>query len=68
MRLTMPNYINTTLLRFQHAKPTKPTHSPHPHKIPTYGQTKQCAPAPDLSPPLNGEETKRLQAITGALL
>ena len=32
VRLSMNDYINTALQRFQHERPSKPTHSPHPHQ------------------------------------
>ena len=64
----MKDYINTALQRFQHARPSKPTHSTHPLQRPTYGATTQHAPEPHNYLPLSPTETTKLQVITGNLL
>jgi hypothetical protein len=64
----MPRYLPNALLRFNHPKPKKKQNSPHPHVIPQYGTKIQYASDADTSPPLNKEETKYIQAVTGTLL
>ena len=64
----MPGYLPNALLRFNHPKPKKKQNLPHPHVIPQYGTKIQYASDADTSPPLNKEETKYIQAVTGTLL
>jgi hypothetical protein len=64
----MPRYLPNAPLRFNHPKPKKTQNSPHPHVIPQYGTKIQYASDADISPPLNKEETKYIQAVTGTLL
>ena len=42
--LSMTNYVNKALSRFQHKKPKHDQHSPHPHTTPNYGAKIQDAP------------------------
>ena len=37
VELSMPNYIDKALHKFQHPKPKRPEHSPYIHNIPQYG-------------------------------
>ena len=67
-RLTMTDYINNLLIKFNHTKPKKPQHSPHAHREIAYGATQQLVPEPDTSPPLDAKEVKQIQAIVGSLL
>ncbi len=64
----MLGYLPNALLRFNHPKPKKKQNSPHPHVIPQYGTKNQYASDANTSPPLNKEETKYIQAVTGTLL
>lgn len=56
VHLFMQKYVQKVLKHFQHECPTKPQHVPHPHEIPVYGQTKQCAKEEDKSRPLTKGE------------
>ena len=67
-RLTMNNYIDTLLLKYNHPRPKKPQHSPHAHREIIYGAKEQLAPDADTSPPLSEEGVKRIQGIIGSLL
>ena len=67
-RLTMNNYINDMLLKYQHTRPKKPQHAPHAHRAIVYGAKEQLVPDDDLSPPLNEAGVKRIQGIIGSLL
>ena len=66
--VSMPGYIEKTLLRFGHKSPTRPQHSPHQWDRPIYGApiqfTKPDSTAPLLLPP----EITRVQQIVGTLL
>ena len=66
--LSMPEYVETALARFEHPAPSKPEHQPHKHNLPQYGQTTQYVEDPDTSRPLGIEEIKRLQQIVGTFL
>ena len=68
VRLSMNDRISTALQSFQHTRPSKPMHSPHPHQKPAYGSTTQHAPEPDNFLPLSPAETTKLQAIAVNLL
>jgi hypothetical protein len=52
----------------QPSKTKEKQNSPHPHVIPQYGTKIQYASDADTPPPLNKEETKYIQAVTGTLL
>jgi hypothetical protein len=67
-RLTMKNYINELLLKYDHAQPRKPQHSPHAHKEIVYGAKEQFLPESDSSPLLDAKGIKRIQGIIGSLL
>ncbi len=41
VHMSMPGYVKKALDRFQHTKPKKPQHQPHPHIPPNYGATTQ---------------------------
>ncbi len=64
----MPGYLPNALLRFNHPQPKKKQNSSHPHVIPQYRTKIQYASDANTSPPLNKEETKYIQAVTGTLL
>jgi len=68
VHIHMPDYIEKTLKRFNHKKPSKKQNSPHPHKLVRYGAKIQYADEHDDSPPLGDEEKKYIQALTGTLL
>jgi hypothetical protein len=66
--ISMPDYIQNALQRFQHQPPKKPQHSPHAWLKPQYGATQQLTEDPDNSPPLPPSEITKLQQIIGVLL
>jgi hypothetical protein len=66
--ISMPGYIARALQRFSHPTPTKPQHSPHAWKKPSYGDKVQYAPDTDNSPALDAKDTKHVQEILGTLL
>ena len=67
-RLTMKNYIDNLLLKYNHPRPKKPQHSPHAHREIVYGAKEQLLPEADTSPPLDEAGIKRIQGIIGSLL
>jgi hypothetical protein len=66
--ISMPGYIRRALLRFAHATPSRPQHSPHVYTSPTYGSGAQFGPVEEDSPPLDAANTKKLQQVLGVLL
>lgn len=66
--LSMPNYINTLLAKYQHTPSTKQQHAPHKWISPSYGQKTQKPFPIDRSTPLHPTKTKRIQQILGSLL
>ena len=66
--LSMPNYMQNVLHKFQHPPPPKPQHSPYQARPIQYGAKIQFAPAPDTSEALDAESKTKIQQIVGALL
>jgi hypothetical protein len=66
--VSMPEYINKALQKFQHPKPTKAQHAPHDWTRPAYGAKIQYAQTPTELPTLEKIGTQRVQAIAGTLL
>jgi hypothetical protein len=67
-RLSMQNYINDLLLKYNHPKPCRPQHSPHAHHEIIYGAKKQTLLDAVTSAPLDSVEVKRVQGIISSLL
>ena len=67
-RLSMTEYINDVLVKYNHPQPPKPQHAPHAHRAITYGAKEQLLPDDDTSPPLDTAGIKRIQGIIGSLL
>ena len=65
--ISMPGYIEKTLHKYQHQKPSKSEYSPHIHNEPVYGAKQQFTQIDD-SPSLDTKTTKRIQGIIGSLL
>ncbi len=68
VHLSMPNYINNALARFQHTPPQKWQDQPYSHVKPTYGAKKQYSQVEDNSPSLNKAGKKFIQEVCGVLL
>ena len=66
--LSMPNYIQSELHKFQHPEPTRAQHAPHAWKRPEYGAQQQYTTPPDTTQVLQPDGIKRVQQITGTLL
>lgn len=66
--ISMPNYIDKVLKRFQHTPPAKAQHAPHDWIRPTYGQKIQYAKDIEDLPPLDSEGIQRVQSIDGTML
>ena len=66
--LSMPGYINTDLLKYQHPDPRKLQHAPHLWEKPQYSQTTQYAKPVDNTPKLDAEGIKHIQKVIGNLL
>ena len=63
----MDGYVQRALDRFGHVPSTSHCqHAPHPWKAPAYGRdTSQAPTTSPMSPPLDKEGTRRIQAIAG---
>jgi hypothetical protein len=68
VHLSMPDYVERALVRFDHPTPDKPQHQPHQHAIPTYGATVQYAKLEDTSQRLSPSEKKYIQEVIGTFL
>ena len=66
--LSMPGYIKSSLLKYQHPQPRKPQHAPHKWDKPQYGQTTQYAKPVDKTPKLDNEGIKHIQKVIRTLL
>jgi hypothetical protein len=64
----MPGYIRRALLRFAHAKPSRPQHAPHLYTAQKYGPGAQYAPDEEETSPLDAANVKKLQQVLGVLL
>ena len=71
-RISMKGYIAKVLLKYGHPIPKKPhlspQLSPQKHREVIYGAKEQLAPEDDTTPPLDSQDTKRVQGIVGTLL
>ena len=66
--LSMNNYIDTLLVKYNHPRPKKRHLSPYKATPITFGTTAQYTPDPDTSPLLDDPGIKHIQGIIGALL
>ena len=67
VELSMPGYIEKVLIRFNHSRPKRPQHSPHPCPPPRFGRSQEPPPL-DESPLLDDDGKKRIQQISGSVL
>ena len=66
--ISMPEYLQTALLKFQHPTPKRPQHAPHFWAKPTYGAQVQYAQDNDSSPLLPAKTINLVQHIVGTIL
>ena len=66
--ISMPNYVQKKLIKFQHNKPTRPQYAPRKWLKLAYGKKLQYAPPPDDSELLAAEGITRIQSINGSFL
>jgi hypothetical protein len=66
--LSMPNYVEKALQRFNHVAPSAPQDSPHAWSKPVYGASTQFTPPEDTTEPLSPKAVTRLQEIIGVFL
>jgi hypothetical protein len=67
-RLSMADYIETVLTKYNHQRPRRPILSPYKAAPIIYGATAQYTDDDDTSPALDAFGIKRIQGIVGALL
>ena len=63
--ISMPQYLQDALHKFQHALPCKPQDAPHSWNTPNYGATIQYAKSPDPTPMLPTQSITLVQKIIG---
>eukprot|EP00956_Cyclotella_meneghiniana_P010727 scaffold15031_cov47-Cyclotella_meneghiniana.AAC.1 len=68
VHVSIPGYVGAALIRFQHPKPTKPQNQPYPHNPKKYGEKAQYVEPEDTSLPLNKDDKKFIQEVTGTFL
>lgn len=68
LHISMPGYVQKALKRFDHQRPAKPQHQPHPHLPIEYGAKKQLSTPEDKSPLLDKDKKKFIQEVTGVFL
>jgi hypothetical protein len=68
VHLSMPEYVERALARFNHPTPDKPQHQPHQHNIPTYGATVHYAKPEDTSQWQSPSKKKYIQEVIGTFL
>jgi hypothetical protein len=66
--ISMPNYVNKAIKRFQHPLPTKPQHSPHQWTPPKYGAKTQFTTTPEPFQALTAKEKLYCQEVIGVFL
>ena len=66
--ISMPKYLQTALLKFQHPTPKRPQHAPHSWAKPIYGAQVQYSQDNDSYPLLPAKTIKLAQQIVGTLL
>eukprot|EP00804_Cyclotella_cryptica_P004885 CCRYP_004953-RA/>CCRYP_004953-RA protein AED:0.21 eAED:0.22 QI:0/0/0/1/0.5/0.33/3/0/1060 len=66
--ISMPQYIDKVLQRFQHPVPSSPQNGPYKPYPKKYGAAAQDPIPTDASAPLDSDGQKRIQQIVGALL
>jgi hypothetical protein len=68
MHISMPEYVEKALKKFNHKPPAKPQNQPHPHQPIVYGAKKQHSQPDDKSSLLSKEKKKFVQEVTGVFL
>ena len=68
VHVSMPEYLNTALVRFKHRTPRKPQYQPYQHVIQNYGAKKQYAERQDSAALLDKYGKKLVQQVTGTFL
>ena len=66
--LSVPGYVQRKLTKYQHAKPTRPQHSPYLAAPIQYGAKIQTPTPPDTTTPLSDAQIKHVQDIVGSFL
>ena len=66
--ISLPEYMKTALLKFQHLLPKRPQQAPQSWEKPTYGAQVQYAQDDDSSPLLPAKNINLVQQIVGTLL
>ena len=63
--VSIPNYVATSLHKFQHTTPKRAQYAPHQWTRPNYGATKQLSTTLDTSPPISEEWKSMIPKIVG---
>ena len=60
---SMPGYVEKLLIRFNHERPKRKQHFPHPHILPTYGAKAQYAEDPALVKSIVAEGSEKARKM-----
>ena len=58
VHVSMPRYVDHSIISFKHITPRRPQDQPYQHTVPTYGAQQQFAVAPDGTSLLDKESKK----------
>ena len=68
VHVSMPDYVQKALHRFQHDKPNRRQQQPHKHNKPNYGAKQQYVEVESKEPILSDEDKKYIQQVLGTFL
>jgi hypothetical protein len=68
VHIHIPGYLPKAMTRFKHETPNKIQNSPHRHTAIQYKAKTQFVADEEVSPPINKEKTKYIQAVAGTIL
>jgi hypothetical protein len=68
VHISIPGYVKAALTRFKHERPMKPQNQPYPHNPIQYGAKAQYVETKDETPPLNKDDKRFIQEVTGTFL
>jgi hypothetical protein len=65
--ISMPGYVSNVLIKFQHAAPTHPQHTPFRYVTLVYGAKTQYATKNE-TPPITAQQCLTIQIVNGSVL
>ena len=68
VHVSMPRYMDHSLIQFKHGTPQQAQYQPYQHTVPTYGARQQFSVEPDCATLLDKDVKKFVQKVTGNFL